>query len=225
MKTLCLTLLAAFWAITLDAQTNLAAPAPAVAQAPVPASGTNEAAAHSPAEMLILITADSWKGDLKSNVFIYTGNVRINDDPQLVMSCDTFTIEVPKVAAGKFQRGTADGNVVVDFLNDGVTNHATAQKMVYDYFVTNVVTSALTNSVTNKIIVLSGNPVVTNPKMGTTKGEPIIWDLLQGKVTIEHLNQNLLKSGMNTSDLFGQPGQAKTNTPQKKVPDAPGAAK
>jgi lipopolysaccharide transport protein LptA len=131
--------------------------------------------------------------NMKSNVYAYEGNVHI-DNPKMKLRCDVFTVEQPELADGKFNGATAERNVVIDFLDDkGQTNHATSDKAVYTY--------SITNSVTNELVVLTGgNPTVTNAQ-GSITGDPIIWDRITGRVYAKKLETRYQRAGTNAPQI------------------------
>src|SRR5579859_3938531 len=74
---------------------------------------------------------------MKSNVFVYRDDVHI-DNPQMKLVCQLLTVEAPKMTnENRFNRATAETNVVIDWVDDKGPNHATADKGVYTYVVTN----------------------------------------------------------------------------------------
>lgn len=192
-------------ATALRAQTNPPPVEPEPIAPPPTAAATNEPAVKAPDE--IFITSEHGELHYKTNTVIYRDNVAV-DDPQMKLRCDLLTLEAPKVPSGKFNRATAEGNVVVDFLNDGATNHVTAGKVVYTY--------SITNSVTNAVVVVSGNPVITTPS-GRYESDPIIWDRIRGTVQwTNRMNMQVRLSGTNSPGLFApaRPNQIKTNSTQ-----------
>ncbi len=116
---------------------------------------------------------------MKSNVFVYVGDVHV-DNPQMQLWCERLTLEAPKLEHGeKFNRGTAETNVVIDFVTGTApnltTNHAVSDKAVYTSIITNILPLPAQLWQTSSIVVLTGNPVVTN-NQGVTRMDPIIWD-------------------------------------------------
>jgi lipopolysaccharide transport protein LptA len=201
-------LAAAGCATVLCAQTNLVSPSIAA---------TNEPATVRPISE-ILIQSDNAEFRFKTNVLVYRGNVRVTDDPQMRMTCDVLTLEAPKLPVGKFNRATAEGNVVIDFLDDhSQPNHATSDKTVYTYSITNFVMNSVTNWMTNAIVELTGNPVVTNAQ-GSIQGEAIVWDRLRGTVKLRQARTTIQPNATNSADFFGVPGQSKTNAPKVQSP-------
>lgn len=156
MKHLSLACLFLGAALVLRAQTNTAS-STATNSARVPR--TNAPTEIRPTEIQSLSSVFF----LRSNVFVYRGDVRV-DNPQMKLTCDLLTIEAPKLAPpGKFNRATAETNVVIDWVDDKGTNHATSDKAVYTYVITNVVQAGEAPHLdTNAPVVLTGNPVVTN---------------------------------------------------------------
>jgi lipopolysaccharide export system protein LptA len=134
------------------------------------------------------IQSDAGQFFLKSNVFVYRGSVRV-DNPQMKLTCQLLTVEAPKVDSGKFNRATAETNVVIDWTDDKGPNHATADKAVYTYALTNTAAAPETHWATNAFVVLTGNPVVTNVD-GTYRSDPIVWDRINDVIT----STNFLKT-------------------------------
>lgn len=137
---------------------------------------------------------------MKSNVIVYRGDVRVNN-PQMNLTCELLTVEAPKLdeGKGKFNRATAVTNVVIDWVDDKGTNHATSDKAIYTYVLTNSATPPAEMWETNAIVVLIGNPVVTNAS-GTFRSDPIVWDRIRDVIT----STNFLKMDIN---------QNQTNSP------------
>src|SRR4051812_49095421 len=59
----------------------------------------------------------------KLKTYIYRGNVRV-DNPQMKLTCELLTIENPELKEGRFNRATAETNVVIDWADENGTNHA-----------------------------------------------------------------------------------------------------
>src|SRR5262249_40420877 len=100
---------------------------------------------------------------MKSNVFVYRDDVHI-DNPQMKLVCQLLKVEAAKMTNGnRFNRATAETNVVIDWVDDKGPNHATADKGVYTYVVTNLAIGQGEQLLrTNATVVLTGNPVITN---------------------------------------------------------------
>jgi lipopolysaccharide transport protein LptA len=216
MKTFGLVLLTMGAGFALPAQTNPPVPAaePPALTAPAAEAQTNAPAraVPPPAEVrLTEIKSDSGTFNLKSNVFVYQGNVRV-DNPQMKLTCDLLTAEMPRMAVGKFNRVTAEQNVVIDWLDDkGQNNHATSARAVYTY--------SITNSVTNTVVELTGNPVLMNPQ-GTNAGDVIVWDRIRGTVYTKNPRTSILENGANTPGFFEGLNESKTNSAKPKAGEA-----
>jgi lipopolysaccharide transport protein LptA len=134
---------------------------PAAASAPAPAQ-TN----------ITEIFSDRAEFLMKTNLAVYTGNVRVID-PRLNLKCEILTIRIPK-DGGRPDYILAEKNVVIDTKDkEGKVMHATSDKAVYTFDVENMVT--------NEVIVLSGNPMLSSETF-TGTGDPITWDLAKGAV-------------------------------------------
>lgn len=207
---LCLMLAALF---VVRAQTNTATSAVGTNATPA-AARSNAPAELRPTE----IQSKSCQFFMKSNIYVYHENVRI-DNPQMKLACELLTVEAPKLTNGnRFNRAIALTNVVIDWVDDNGSNHATSDKAVYTYVITNLADGqTLPHFETSSIVVLTGNPVVTN-RMGTWEGDPLNWDRLNGVITSPNMKQmTIYQSQTNTSGLFEPPTTkpAKTNTPVK----------
>lgn len=150
---------------------------------------------------------------LKSNVFVYRGDVHV-DNPQMKLTCERLTIEAPKVDNGKFNRATAETNVVINWWDDKGLNHATADNAVYTYSLTNVATPPAERWETNAIVVLIGNPVITNSQ-GTFKADPLVWDRINDVITSTNFLDMKINQGQTNSTSLFETGAPKTSTPAK----------
>jgi lipopolysaccharide transport protein LptA len=211
-------LLAAAPGLALNAQTNLPAPEfPAATNAAAANVSTNKPARERPP---LDIVSDSGYFDLKNRVFIYTNHVLVTD-PQMKLTCEVLTVEAPQTTNGKYNRVTAERNVVMDFRDDkGRNNHATADKAVYTDSITNSITGSVTNSITNNVVILTGNPVVTNLD-GMMRGDPIVWDRIKNTVFTKDQETTIHQTGTNAPNFLGGFGPAKTNAPQAKPGGTP----
>lgn len=150
----------------------------------------------------------------KSNVYVYRGDVHV-DNPQMRLRCELLVVEAPKLEQGKFNRATAETNVVIDWMDDKGLNHATSDKAVYTYTLTNTAAAPEERWETNAIVVLTGSPVVTNSQ-GVFKADPIIWDRIKDVITSTNfLNMQINQSETNTTPLF-EPGAAPKTSPTHK---------
>ena len=123
---------------------------------------------------------------LKLKTYIYRSNVRV-DNSQMKLACELLIIESPELKEGKFNRATAETNVVINWLDENGTNHATADRAVYTYAITNLATPPEHRWQTNSLVVLSGNPFVTDGRGNTYKWDPIIWDRLNGVISTTNM--------------------------------------
>lgn len=199
--------------LLLRAQTNTTTTA-FVTNATPTAARTNAPTEVRPTE----IQSKSCQFYMKSNIYVYRENVRI-DNPQMKLACELLTVEAPKLTNGnKFNRATAVTNVVIDWVDENGSNHATSEKAVYTYLITNLAESlAQPHFETSSVVVLTGNPIVTN-RMGTWEGDPLNWDRLNGVITSPNMKQMMIyQSETNSSGLFEPPTSkpSKANTPAK----------
>ncbi len=173
-------LLPATLALALNAQTNssgpdtnagpaTAAPASAQTNGPAPANTTL------PERAATEIFSDSANFDLKSRIAVYIGHVRV-EDPQMKLTCDLMTARVP--VSGRPDSIVAEQNVVIDATdNEGKPVHATSDKAIYTYRVS--------NNIPYETIELTGNPQVKSPMFSGT-GDSIFWDRINNTVGATH---------------------------------------
>jgi lipopolysaccharide export system protein LptA len=140
--------------------------------APVTATVTNAAAG-----MFAMVSSDEY--EVKRGQADFRGHVRV-DDPQMKLTCETVTA-VMSETGGKAGRIVAEKNVVIDMPDEnGQTNRATGEKVVYTYEVV--------NGVTNQTAVLTGYPRYDS-RDGWLKGnkadDKIIWDRTNNKFHAE----------------------------------------
>ena len=143
------------------------------------------------------IFSDSADFDLKTQGVIYRGHVRVTD-PQMKLTCDTMTVRTAP-EGGHIESIVAEGDVVVDIANQGQTNHATGNKLVYTYKVE--------SSVTNDTAVLTGDPRMEEKDMWLT-GDAITWDRTTRNIHVTNPH------GLSKSGLIGGPAQPAV-TPEK----------
>jgi len=147
----------------------------------------------------------------KLKTIIYHDNVRVFN-PQMKLTCELLTVESPELPEGKFNRVTAETNVVIDWVDDNGTNHATADKAVYTYTLTNLAKLPELRWETNSLVVLSGHPYVTN-KIGTWNGDPIIWDRIRAVISTPSLSKSSINP-TNSSKMFGTEPPKTNSTPK-----------
>ncbi|MCS7338496.1 MAG: hypothetical protein NZ739_09725 [Verrucomicrobiae bacterium] len=140
------------------------------------------------------IFADRAEFDLRSNVARYAGNVRV-ENPALKLRCELLTARLP-AGAGRIESIVAEGNVEFDALDgSGKRIRGTGQKAVYTY--------SATETATNEIVELTGNPLLHSDQ-GTLAGDTIVFDRLTGRVTATNPRMTVL-----------QAEQAATNAPSR----------
>jgi lipopolysaccharide export system protein LptA len=147
----------------------------------------------------------------KLKKYIYRGNVRV-DNPQMNLRCELLTIESPEFTNGcKFNRATAETNVVIDWVDESGTNHATADKAVYTYILTNNATLSEPHWQTNADVVLSGHPFVFGSR-GTFRGDPTInWDRINDVISTPNAVDMRIKANQTNA-----PGMFDTKMPSDK---------
>ena len=151
---------------------------------------------------------------MKSNVYVWSEAVRV-DNPQMQLKCERLTVEAPKMdsSLGKYNRATAETNVVIDWLDDkGATNHATADKAVYTYIMTNLAVLPAVQWQTNALVVLTGNPTVSNAQ-GVIREDPLIWDRIRD--VIYSTNGGFKETTINPTST-NAPGLFDTTSPKSK---------
>lgn len=138
----------------------------------------------------------------KLKTYIYRGNVRV-DNPQMKLKCELLTVESPDMKEGKFNRATAETNVVIDWVDENGTNHATARKAVYTYVLTNTATLPEVQWQTNSVVLLSGDPFVIDGRGNTYRWDPIKWDRVNDVISSTNaLEMNIKPDQTNTSGMF-----------------------
>ena len=145
----------------------------------------------------IILSDNGFKGFYKLKTYIYSGNVRAYN-PQMKLRCELLTIEAPEVDDGKFNRVTAETNVVIDWVDEHGTNHATADKAVYTYVVTNLAKLPETKYETNSAVELTGSPYA-HATMGqeTLEGNPLIWDRVKDVIYTTNLYKTAISGSSN----------------------------
>ena len=143
------------------------------------------------------ITSEDFDYDMKSGLAVFSGRVRV-DNPQTKLVCDKLTAKMPEGDAkgGSFDKVIAERNVVIDSTDDrGEKTHVTAGKAVYS--------SRLQNGTTNKLLDLTGNPVLERTN-GWIKADLITIDQTNGMIWGEGNQHTVFKqpvkpSGKNVS--------------------------
>jgi lipopolysaccharide export system protein LptA len=148
----------------------------------------------------------------RSNIYVWRDAVWV-DNPQMQLKCELLTVEAPKLDSGKgkYNRATAETNVVIDWFDEKGTNHATADKAVYTYVLTNLAEPPAEMFQTNAFVVLSGNSVLSNTQ-GVYRADSFIWDRIHG--TISSTN---FKEGVINPNSANTPGLFDSQTPKNKT--------
>ena len=151
-----------------------------------------DAAARTPTE----IYSDTADFNTKTRVVIYRGHVRV-DDSQMHLTCEVMTARTAE-EGGHIENIVAEGNVIVDMVNQGQTNHATGRKLVYTYKVE--------YSVTNDMAVLTGDPRFEQGNSWMA-ADSISWERTTGNIFFTHPH------GVSKNNLMGgaAPPPAATN--------------
>jgi lipopolysaccharide export system protein LptA len=141
---------------------------------------------------------------MKSNVYVWSEAVRV-DNPQMQLKCELLTVEAPKLDKnqGKYNRATAETNVIIDWTDEKGTNHATADKAVYTYALTNIAVPPLELWQTNAFVVLTGNSSVSNAQQGLYRADPIIWDRIRDIIYTSNFQEGIFfQNSTNNPGLF-----------------------
>jgi beta-lactamase regulating signal transducer with metallopeptidase domain/lipopolysaccharide export system protein LptA len=137
--------------------------------------------------------------NLKLKKFSFRGNVRA-ENPQMKLRSELLTVESPELPAGnKFNRATAETNVVIHWVDENGTNHATAAKAVYTYILTNLATLPEERWQTSAVVVLSGNSQVVDSRGNVFTADPINWDRINGLMSTPSLSNMTLNTDKTNS--------------------------
>jgi lipopolysaccharide export system protein LptA len=142
--------------------------------------------------------------DRRSNVYVWSEKVTV-DNPQMQLWCELLTVEAPKLDKdrGKYNRATAETNVVIDWTDDKGTNHATADKAVYTYTLTNLAKPPQELWQTNAFVVLTGNAAVSNAQQGVYRADPIVWDRIRDIIYTTNFHEGVIyHNDTNNPGLF-----------------------
>jgi lipopolysaccharide export system protein LptA len=160
-------------------------------------AGNNTTSASTNAETEIM--SDNFDYDRKSGVVVFRDHVHV-DNPRVKLVCDTLTA---KLAAGdartnNVENVVAEHHVAIDYLDEhGETTHASGEKAVY--------ASTVLNGVTNKVMDLTGNPMLERTN-GWITADLITVDQAGGMIRGEGNQHTIFKK------QAGQPGKASPPT-------------
>ncbi len=143
----------------------------------------------------IIFSDDGFESHYKLKTIIYRDNVRVYN-PQMRLRCELLTVEAPDIEDGKFNLVTAETNVVIDWVDEQGTNHATSDKAVYVYVITNMAKLPEMQYQTNSTVVLTGHPYVKHGQE-TVAGDPIIWDRIKDVFSTPKMQKTTISSSNN----------------------------
>jgi len=145
-----------------------------------------------------VITSDDFDYDRNTGLAVFRQNVRV-DNPQIKLVCDTLTASLSQGDArtnNELNNIIAEDNVAIDYLDaQGEKTHATAEKAVYN--------SSVISGVTNKVLDLTGNPVLER-----TNG----W-IMADLISMNSVNGTIRGEGNHHTIFKKQPGQVSKSAP------------
>lgn len=169
-----------------------------------PDSDSTQATAAPPGKGMSEITCDEYS--VKEDSSLFRGNVSVRN-PQGRLWCDRLTVEFSQRPGTESRSAVAEGlNRRVEIVwvdNRGLTNFASSDRADYYY--------SVTNAVTNELVKLSGNFVITNPQR-TDTGPSIVWDRVHNTYYAPSLRSVGTLAGTNLPALFGTPNRPNTNS-------------
>ena len=163
------------------------------------AKGTNASGAGL---QVMDIHSDHWTASLLTHTMSYWGNVHADDPQEMRLRSDSLEVQKLPRNNGKYQSVIAETNVAIDFFDsDGQTNHVTGEKAVY--------TCSVTNSITNEVVVITGQARLVLPNGTVATGEPLIWDCIAKQLRAENGGTTIPNTGTNKLELFDTPRPGK----------------
>lgn len=173
-------------------------PVPSAAES---ALGTNAAAVlKSPIE----IKSRSSEVNLRSNVVVYIGDVRVTEDT-MRLTCE-YLIAIRPQRGGRIESITALTNVVMELTDEkGDKVHGTGEKLLYSY--------RISETETNEVIELSGSPLIETAQ-GKTRADIITYDRITGVVRLQNPLMTIEQEGTLTNFLSNPLNR--TNSPGRK---------
>ena len=169
------------------------------------ATGTNALSAlKSPIE----ITSRSSEVNLRSNVVVYLGNVRVTEGTNMSLTSEFLVAMMPQ-RGGRIERILAETNVVINMTDEqGQKVHGKGQRLLYTYRATAVET--------NEVVELSGDPVIETSQ-GSTRADVITYDRMTGQVRLQNPRMQIEAEGSLTNLLSPTGLQSgATNKPERK---------
>jgi lipopolysaccharide transport protein LptA len=151
------------------------------------------------------IEISSRKGefDLKAKTAVYSGGVRVEGQGML-LTCETLTAKLP-ATGNRLESFVGESNVVVNFVDEkGQKTHATGEKLVYTF--------AVSETTTNETIELQGNPVLETPQ-GPMTGKAMIYDRTTSKLRVDQPNAVLRPETAGKTNQVVSPANAPETQP------------
>ena len=116
------------------------------------------------------ISSHSVNFNMNTRTAIYRGDVRV-DNPQMKLTCGQIIATLPP-SGGRPDHIVAETNVVIDFTDEGQTNHVTCDKAIYDY--------SVENGMTNETAIFTGHARAKIAHNAIIIGEPLGWNPEKG---------------------------------------------
>lgn len=176
-------------------------------------SAENAPPAERPAVTVTDIVADSAEFNVKSNVVVFRGSVRVNSD-RFNLRCRTLTTRVPP-EGGFIEQAVAEGDVAVELVDpQGKKIRGRAGRIIY--------TRQAGAAETNEIIQMLDGPVLETDQ-GSLIGEEITYDRLTGRLTAPNARMVIREpekapspaapgDSAHTNTTTASPGQAPEST-------------
>jgi lipopolysaccharide transport protein LptA len=172
--------------------------------APPAASATN---ALNTLKSPIEITSRSSEVNLRSNVVVYVGNVRVTEATMSLTS--EYLIAIMPQRGGRIERILAQTNVVFEMTDEqGQKVNGKGEQLLYTY--------RATESETNEVVELTGNPVIETPQ-GKWGADVITYNRTTGQVRFQNQRMQIKQEGgltnlLSPSNLL----PSGTNAPRRK---------
>ena len=179
-------------------------PAPPTAATDASASATN---ALNTLKSPIEITSRSSEVNLRSNVVVYVGNVRVTEATMSLTS--EYLIAIMPQRGGRIERILAQTNVVFEMTDEqGQKVNGKGEQLLYTY--------RATESETNEVVELTGNPVIETPQ-GKWGADVITYNRTTGQVRFQNQRMQIKQEGgltnlLSPSNLL----PSGTNAPRRK---------
>lgn len=170
---------------------------------PAPLGGGTSALSTLKSELHI--TSRSSEVNLRSNVVVYLGNVRVKEET-MNLTCEYLLAIMPQ-RGGRIESIVAKTNVVMDMVDDkGDKVHGTGEELLYTYEVS--------ETATNEIVRLTGNPYIESAQ-GRTRADVITFNRTTGHIRFENPHMAIKHDGSLTNILPGVGPLGRTNAPPR----------